>query len=123
MLIEEIRNTICNIAARFPQGFTFDYKKGALATKGYVVATEDTQDCFGSIGLIKVIMYCIMNPGYCIGGWRNEDGVMQFDASRVTYDLSEALSLAAKHNQRAIFDLNSSRTIMADEYATYAIAA
>lgn len=123
MFIEEIRKVISNIAERCLQGFTFDYKKRTLANKGYVVATEDTQDCFGSIGLIKVIMYCIMNPGYCIGGWRNEDGVMQFDASRVTYDLSEALSLAAKHNQRAIFDLNSSRTIMADEYATYAIAA
>ena len=121
MLIEEIRKTICNIAARFPQGFTFDYKKGALANNGYVVATEDTQDC--SIGLLKVIMYCIINPGYCIGGWRNEEGIMQFDASRVVNDLGEALSLAAQHNQRAIFDLNSGRTIMADEYATYAIAA
>lgn len=70
-----------------------------------------------------MISYCLMHPGFCIGGWRNEDGVMQFEASRVTYDLSEALSLAAKHNQRAIFDLISSRTIMADEYATYAIAA
>lgn len=123
MFINEIRKVISNIAERCPQGFTFDFQRGELATSGYVVATEDTQDCFGSVGLLKVISYCAVHPGFCIGGWRNEDGIMQFDASMVVYDLSEALSLASKNCQRAIYDLKSRKTIMASEYASYAIAA
>lgn len=64
-----------------------------------------------------------MHPGFCIGGWRNEDGILQFDASRVVYDLPEALSLASKNSQRAIYDLNNGKAIMANEYNSYAIAA
>lgn len=123
MFTNEIRKAISSIAERCPQGFTFDFQRGELATNGYVVATEDTQDCFGSAGLLDVISYCLMHPGFCIGGWRNEDGILQFDASRVVYDLPEALSLASKNSQRAIYDLNNGKAIMANEYNSYAIAA
>ena len=119
MFINEIRKAISSIANHCHQGFTFDFERGALATSGYVVATEDTQDCFGSAGLLNVISYCIMHPGFCIGGWRNEDGVMQYDASQVVMSIEEAISLAIENGQRAIFNLYTVREIRAYDYQRY----
>lgn len=117
--IDQIKNKIAKTIELNPLGFTYNPQRGELAKKGYVVASLDTQDCFGKAGLFKVIKFYLRHLDYCIGGWRNEDGTMQFDASKVYMDIEEAIAAAIRNEQRAIFNLNTGKEIMADEYDRY----
>lgn len=117
MMTDQLKNRIAQVAAANPFGFTFNPSQNKLATVGYVVATKDTQDCFGKAGLWKVIKYCLRHPGLCIGGWLNEDGVMQYDASMVFYDINEAVAAALENDQRAFYNLYTGREVMASQYA------
>lgn len=123
MNIDMLKNKVLEIASQNPVGFTYDILTGRMPQKGYVVAAKDTQDCIGNRGLFQVIKFYLHNLDYCIGGWRNEDGTMQFDASKVYYDLNEAITAAVKNEQRAIFNLYTKKVIMAGEYSNYSIAA
>lgn len=114
-----LKNKIQRIAEKNPAGFTYKLKQEVLATKGYVVACAETQDCFGKSGLYQVIKICKRHVNCCIGGWRNEDGAMQYDASVVYYNIEDAIKAAIENNQRAFFNLYTGCEIMASEYADY----
>ena len=116
---EQIKEAVKSVMNMNPNGFTFNPIKNACEKKGYVVATLDTQDCIGKTGLFKVVKYYLSHPDYCIGGWMNEDGTMQFDASRVFFDIEEAIMNAIENEQRAIFNLYTGKVIMASEYYEY----
>lgn len=119
---EQIKETIKRVVTMNPNGFTFNPIKNACEKEGYVVATLDTQDCIGKTGLFKVVKYYLSHRDYCIGGWKNEDGTMQFDASMVFDNIDEAIHNAIDNQQRAIFNLYTGKEIMADEYHSYIIA-
>ena len=123
MKIEKIKAIICEIANNNPTGFTYNPVVNKFQRAGYAVATLQTQDCIGMKGLYKVIKFCIKRPGYCIGGWRNEDGEMQYDATEIFFDRNDALSEAINNKQRAIFNLYTGCEIMASEYTKYLVNA
>lgn len=116
---DQLKARIARIAEQNPAGFTFNPQRGAFAYKGYAVASLDTQDCLGKAGLFRVIKFYVRHLDYCIGGWRNEDGTMQFDASKVYMNIEEAIMAAIRNEQRAIFNLNTGKVIMAADYNYY----
>lgn len=126
MILEQIKTKILRMAEQRPDGFTFDPFAGRILTRGYVVASAHTQDCFGKVGLFRVIKFCFAHRTFCVGGWRNEDGLMQFDASMVYENIDDAINAAIMNRQRAIFNLYTGREIAARDYsrfATYTLAA
>lgn len=121
-LISQLQSRISRIAQQMPDGFTFDLLSGRFPTKGYVVASSATQDCFGNEGLANVIAFCLTHRGYCVGGWKNEDGTMQYDASKVILDAEDAVMSAVENRQRAIFSLDGNKVITSGEYQYYSAA-
>ena len=119
MVAEHFINMLYKIAKQRPEGFTFNPIKNNFPTNGFVVATDKTQNCIGKVGLVKVILFYLSNYDYCIGGWRNEDGTMQFDASKVYLNVEDAINAARDNGQRAIYDLHSGKAIMACDYNNY----
>ena len=115
----QFSDRLYDIARQKPEGFTFNPLTNTFPTKGYVVAASATQDCFGKQGLYRIIKYCLNHAGYCIGGWKNEMGTMQFDASRVFFDIKDAIQAAIENGQRAIFDLYRGVEIMACDYSLF----
>ena len=75
MALGTFKNMILTIAAANECGFTFNPMKNSFPDRGYVVASSETQDCIGSVGLNKVLKFYLKNRVYCIGCWRNEKGV------------------------------------------------
>jgi len=96
-------------------GFTLDLRKLKRAKAGYVVSiypnittcvpaakfnagdirdfTSDNEECLGW-------------PGHHLGAWHNsETRLVELDISIVVPDRDTALLLAAKHNQKAIYDM------------------
>ena len=120
MITEQIKARVAKIARQMPEGFTFNPFTGNCPSQGYVVASAQTQDCFGKSGLFRVIKFCLAHRNYCVGGWMNEDGSMQYDASMVYCNIQDAIKAARMNGQRAIFNLYTGRTIMACDYSKYA---
>lgn len=123
MTIDQFKDKVQKIAQQKPEGFTFNPIMNTFPKKGYVVAASETQDCIGKSGLFKVIKYYMKHLDYCIGGWRNEDGTMQYDASKVYLDIEEAISAAIINGQRAIYNLYTGNVIMACDYHNYSCCA
>lgn len=93
-----------------PEGFTVRLKLQPV-TSGYVISIPETQDSFGDQGL-KEVLQTVLQRGYCIGGWLNEEnGKFYWDASVIVEELEEAKRLGRKFGQLAIFDLNEQRLI------------
>lgn len=118
--IEQLKNKIASVAKQNPSGFTFNPKRRQLVQKGYVVASCCTQDCFGKKGLFKVIKFYLRHLDYCIGGWCNEEGIMQFDASRVYENVEDAVLAAIDNRQRAFYNLYTGKEITACDYSMWA---
>ena len=118
-MIEQYKNTIKGIAEQMPDGFTFNPRRNTMQKGGYAVATIDTQDCIGNAGLFRVLKYCSKHPEYCIGGWCNENGQMQYDASIVFTNIADAIAAAVENKQKAIFNLYTGMAIPECEYYMY----
>lgn len=102
---------IAAIAAQSPQGFTIDLNTLQPVESGYCVALAETQNCFGLLGLEKVINVA-KKHGAAVGGWYdNESGKYYFDATLVLNNLEDAILLGKLNNQLAVFDLNSQKEI------------
>ena len=115
MKIERLKKLLKDIAALNPEGFTYSPSQGCLR-KGYVVASKCTQGCIGNSGLFRVIKFYLKHTDHYIGGWRNEDGSMQYDASKVYYSLEEAVKAAIANQQRAFYNLYTENEIPSCEY-------
>ena len=120
MISEQIKTIILRIAEQKPDGFTLDPFTGRVLSHGYVVASARTQDCFGKAGLYRVVKYCLAHRNYCVGGWKNEEGLMQYDASMVYNNIEDAIKAAILNGQRAIFNLYTGREIKARDYRMFA---
>lgn len=104
------------IALLNPKGFTFNPSAKRYPRKGYVVASKCTQGCIGRLGLFRVVKFYLKHPDHYIGGWRNEEGSMQYDASKVYYSMEEAVEAAINNKQRAFYNLYTNREISACDY-------
>lgn len=103
------------VASKFPEGFTMDLMNGALlepgVDTGYLVAASETQDSFGDAGLSDVILHALKN-NMLIGGWLDYDsGKFYWDAVKRIDDYTEAVKLARKNKQIAIYDLLQGKEI------------
>ena len=119
MKAEKLKQTIMEVTKLNPDGFTFNPTQNRFLSKGYAVATNVTQDCLGKAGLFRVVKFCLKNRDYCIGGWKNEDGTLQFDASKIYYSLEEAVKAAIMNKQRALYNLYTGKEIKECDYYRY----
>ena len=119
MKVENLKQLVLRIAKLNPDGFTFNPEQNRYPHRGYAVATKATQNCIGKAGLFRVVKFCLKHRDYCIGGWKNEDGTLQFDATKIYFSLEEAVKAAVKNQQRALFNLYTGKEIRACDYNNY----
>lgn len=104
-------NAILEIAKQNPDGFTVQLLSLQHVTSGIIVAYSETQNCFDSKGLEKVINHALKN-GQTVGGWLNtENNLFYFDSCKVFDNESEAIEFGKQNQQIAIFDLDNLREI------------
>ncbi len=94
------------IAMENPDGFTLWVPTLELVKSGIAVGHAVTQNQFGKGGLHTCIKHALYNYGY-VGGWKNENGEMQYDSVRIFTDLHKAIKWARKQKQRSIFDIDN----------------
>jgi hypothetical protein len=99
-------NAIELIAFENPDGFTLDLETMELIASGIVVAYQATQDSFGKIGLQTCLEHAL-NHNKLVGGWRNPNGLFQFDSVRVFESLPMAIRFGRMQKQYAIFDIDN----------------
>ena len=97
-------------------GCTLDLASGVQPTTGYMVSVgkewkfsilgHNTVDEFTNVFRSELARHA-----HFLGGWEHE-GEYYLDVSRNVMALHEALMIAATHNQKAIFDLNTKEEIM-----------
>ncbi|MFZ1824734.1 MAG: hypothetical protein WAU21_03980 [Chitinophagales bacterium] len=93
-----------DIALTNPEGFTVSLQL-EWPTSGYVVAYKETQNSFGENGLRKCLHHAIDHNGW-IGGWKNQDGMLQFDSCMIVAEKEKAINLGNENKQIAIFCLD-----------------
>ena len=101
------------IALACPEGYTVDRNTFEPIKKGWSVAVEATQKCFGPAGLAKVIAYMNNHPEIpAFGGWYNKkDGNFYFDATMVIEDKQRAIYLGKLNKQDAIYNTETGDTV------------
>lgn len=104
-------DAIMDIAKENPDGFTIELSTLLKVEKGFSVAYNETQDCFGVDGLEIVIEHA-KRHGNVVGGWLNEDNnLFYFDSIKIVENEREAIRLGIENEQIAIFDLTNLRLI------------
>jgi len=100
-------NTILTIAKANPYGFTFNIRTNTFVKFGFVVAYKETQNCFGTEGLQKVLEHASKHD-QIVGGWLNsENNEFYFDSCKVLKSRKEAIEFGKLNEQIAIFDLTN----------------
>lgn len=100
-------NTILTIAKANPYGFTYSLKTNSFVKYGFVVAFEETQNCFGLEGLQRVLEHASKHE-MIIGGWLNsENKEYYFDSCKVFKNRKAAIEFGIENKQIAIFDLTN----------------
>ncbi len=95
-----------------PEGFTVDKNTLEPIKNGYAIGVIETQDSFDFFGLTQVIEFSENNRFIdAIGGWKNKDGVMQYDAVIIVDDEQIAAEIGYRNKQKAIFNLNTGKEI------------
>lgn len=98
------------VAAANPECFTVNAFTGEIPVTGYCVALQETQNSFNNEGLqnvLKVIESGKTRAAF-VGGWLDhETGLYYYDATIVTDNLKDALTLAKANKQIAIFCLDT----------------
>lgn len=96
---------ILAIAESNPDGFTIKLPGLESVTAGIVAAYLETQDSFGTPGLLTVIRHALAHDK-TMGGWLNEEnGLFYFDSVRVFDSREEAIEFGRANRQLAIYDL------------------
>jgi len=98
--------TILAIGSTHPDGFTISKRSLEPITSGWAVAVSETQNCFGILGLTKVLEEAKKSYIDAIGGWIS-DGKYYFDAVMVVQDFDTAAELGYRNRQKAIFNLDT----------------
>ena len=97
-------------------GCTIDMESGVQPTTGYMVSVGKEWR-FSVIGHNTVEEFCnvfrseLAKHANYLGGWEFE-GEYYLDVSKNVMDLHEALLIAAKNNQKAIYDINKGEEVM-----------
>lgn len=106
-------NSLLNIAAINPEGYTIDKNTLQPITAGYSVAVAETQNSFGPQGAAKVLYYAYKHKEItALGGWHNsKNDQFYFDAVIICNTLEEAIKLGRLNKQLAIYDLNNNKEI------------
>jgi hypothetical protein len=101
-------------------GFSVDPRTGADVRDGYAVAIHHEHECVVThpvtagdlIEYVADVADTLTMPGRILGGWRDPNsGAVYLDVSVVTPTLADALALAVRHDQLAVFDLAAMSSI------------
>lgn len=111
--MQELEKKILEIANKNTMGFTIYVPSCEFVKFGWVIANVGTQNNYGITGLRNVLEYA-MKHNRIIGGYKNEKGVFQWDASIVEPNKQLAISLMILHNQDCIFNLETSEYLKND---------
>ena len=106
-------NQIKSIANDNPDGFTIYLPSLEFVKHGWVIANKLTQNQFGDEGL-QVVLEFAMQHNRIVGGYRNADGIFQWDASIVEPVEETAIQLMKLHDQDSIYHLDTQTLIWND---------
>jgi hypothetical protein len=109
-MIEKMVELFWEVAQNNKKGFTVTLANEHV-TKGFVIAYEATQNCFGKEGLKKALIHAIDHEGM-IGGWLNKKNELQFDSVFLETDLDTAIDQGRKEKQISIYYLNKNVEII-----------
>lgn len=110
-------------------GFSVDSQTGEDARAGFAVAVhpEHERVVTSPVGVADLIAYLVdvahvlALPGRVFGGWRDpQTDTVYLDVSAIVSDYSDAVSLARKANQVAVFDLAAGESVRV-ECAAYVV--
>ena len=98
-------------------GLTYDVKNDFYPSSGFVVSiNKERERIVKELTEKEVIKYIAMNydylnsDRYCLGIWRNE-GQYYLDVVMIVEDRLEAMELAQRNEQEAIYDLENDEEI------------
>lgn len=107
-------------------GFSVDPRTGDDVRTGYAVAVhpEHERVLAHPVGIGDLIAYVVQVadalalPGRVFGGWRDpQTGSVYLDVSAIVADYSDAVALARKTDQIAIFDLTAGESVRVERDA------
>lgn len=101
---------IWKIAEANKEGFTIYLPSLEPVKNGWVIANIATQNRVGIKGLEFVIEFAL-NHNRIVGGYLNQSGVFQFDASIVEPNELLAIELMKLHKQDCIYNLETAKMI------------
>lgn len=108
-MVDDLIKRILDTSENNPAGFTLNLTTFETPQSGYSVAYQETQDSFGIDGLKKVIQHAKAHDNW-IGGW-SHNGKYYYDSVRIVQSRTEAIRLAKKYHQIAIWDFNNNEEI------------
>ena len=97
---------VWELSKKHPNGFTYHLKERRMIITGFIAAFLETQDSLGNDGLEKCLEHAKSHENL-IGGWKNENGEMQFDSCKRFTDREEAIRFARENKQRYLIDLTN----------------
>lgn len=93
------------LAARNPNGFTVYTTDLSPVKKGWSVAMKETQNCFGTEGLLKALEVA-KKTSQVIGGWK-EGKKFYWDAVLIIENEAEATKAGIENEQIAIYNIET----------------
>jgi len=108
--MEKLLDSLEKLAQENPEGFTVYLPSLEFVSSGWVISNKATQNCFGREGLKKVVEFA-MKHNRIVGGYRNAEGIFQYDSSIVEPNEQIAITLMVIHDQDAIYHLETGRLI------------
>ncbi len=108
--MDNLKTKITEIAKANPDGFTIYLPSLEFVKKGWVIANANTQNQYS----LDFVLDFAMNHNRIIGGYKNENGVFQYDASIVEPNRNLAISLMLLHNQDCIYNLETGEYLTND---------
>lgn len=112
--MENLITKIKQLANENPDGFTVYLPSLEFVSNGWVIANRSTQNAFGDKGLEDVLVFALSH-NRIIGGYKNADGVFQWDAPIVEPNETVAKALMLLHNQDSIYHLNTGRLVWSSD--------
>lgn len=98
-------------AYNYPDGFTVNIKGETIAPQnGYAVGIEEIHD---SSQLVPYVLDELKGQSSIyFGGWFSQErDIYVIDAVRILYSKDEAIALAVRHKQEAIYDFETGESI------------
>jgi len=110
----EAFDELFNVNAYSTEGGTIGPGGPYEGSNGYAVAVGESKNITGELTLedITIFLKEHQGPDDYLGLWRDSDGTLDLDTPVIVDTKEEALELARKHKQKAVWDFGNNRQIL-----------